>query len=155
MSNIPSVTGTTSPYQPSSQISLYLQAFQSLGSALKGGDLSSVQSALTAFQQNLQSYSPSAAKQPFGRNSQANAAYQNLAGALQSGNLSTAQRAFADLQTSLSSIHNGHRDHGSESTPAAASPATTTSTSSTGGANESSATDSDSDNDGGVLNVTA
>jgi hypothetical protein len=160
MSNISSVPGAIPPYQPTSQVSLYAQAFQSVGSALQAGDLSSAQSALTSFQQNLRSYSPSAAQQPFGRNSQANAAYQNLAGTLQSGDLSAAQRAFTDLQTSLSSAHNGRQDRGSESTQAATSPATTTpatSTLSTGGANANSTTDSDGDgdNDGSVLNVTA
>ena len=145
MSNISSVTGTTPPYQPS-QVSLYLQAFQSMGSSLQAGDLSSAQSTLAAFQQNLQSYSTSAAQQPFGGNSQANTAYQNLSSALQSGDLSGAQKSFADLQRSLSSVHKGHHHHGSKSTQATASPNTTTST---------TPTDSDGDNDGSVLNVTA
>src|SRR5580692_502899 len=105
MSNIGSVAGTTSPYQPTNSNTLALQAFQSVGSALQSGDLSSAQSALATFQQSLPGSSSSAVQPPFGRNHQANSAYQNLAGALQSGDLSSAQRAFANLQTALSAAH--------------------------------------------------
>ena len=113
MSSISSVSSTTNLYQPTNQngYGQFIQDFQAIGSALQSGDLSSAQSALATFQQNLQGNSQTTSSQPFGQNSQANSDYQNLVSALQSGNLSNAQQAFASLQTDLKAAHRGHGHH--------------------------------------------
>jgi hypothetical protein len=152
MSNISSLTGAANPYQATNPNSLLLQAFQPVGAALQSGDLSSAQSALATFQQDLKTGSTTPAQQPFGRNNLANAAYQTLSGALQSGNLSVAQRAFTSLQTALSSPHKVSQ--GSTTTPTTKSAGATAQSNPTNSATTSSTTDDDGDDDGG-LNVTA
>lgn len=143
MSSISSVSSATNPYLPPNQngYGQFGQDFNAIGSALQSGDLSTAQSALATFQQDLQGNSQTPASQPFGKNSQANTAYQSLVSALQSGNLSDAQKAFGSLQTDLKAAHKGHHHHHHASSVASS---TTPATSTTA----SSATDS-------LLNATA
>jgi hypothetical protein len=142
MSSISSLSSTASPYQTTSQNGpgQLIQDFNAIGSALQSGDLSSAQSALTTFQQNLQGDSQTSSTGPFGQNSQANTDYQNLTTALKSGDLSGAQKAFASLKQDVSGAgakaHRGHHHHRSggasetASTDLASSNSSTTSTSS-------------------------
>src|SRR5580658_7786586 len=117
MSTISSVSSTNNPYQTTGQNGLAQtgQDFNSIGSALQSGNVSAAQSALTAFQQDLQGNPQTSASQPFGNNSQANTDYQSLVSSLQSGNLPSAQKAFASLQTDLqatqASTKKGHGGH--------------------------------------------
>lgn len=143
MSSISSVSSTTNPYQPTAQNSMsqVLQDFNAVGSALQSGNVSTAQSALAAFQQDLQSNSQTSANQPFGKNTQANTNYQSLTTALQSGDLSAAQKAFASIQTDLKASHKGHHHHGSGATSATAS---------TSNPPANSAVNSEGDNDGGL-----
>ena len=143
MSSISSVSSSTIPYLTTNQSGFgqFGQDFRAIGSALQSGDLSTAQSALATFQQDLQGNSQTPANQPFGKNSQANTDYHSLVSALQSGNLSDAQKAFASLQTDLKAAHKGHHHHHhSSSVASSTTPATSTTT--------SSATDN-------LLNVTA
>ena len=146
MSSISSVSSTTDPYRIANQqgFGQIGQDFNAIGSALQSGDLSTAQTALTTFQQDLQGASKTDATQVFGKNNQANADYKSLTTALQSGDLSAAQKAFAGLQTDLKAVHKGghHHHHPSSSTSATAQ---------TSGA----ATDSAIGIDGNKLNVTA
>jgi hypothetical protein len=121
MSTISSVSSTTNPYPTTNQSGLgqIVQDFNSLGSALQSGNVSAAQSALSAFQQDLQSNPQLSSSQPFGDNNQADRNYQSLVSSLQSGNLSSAQKAFASLQTDLQATqttpkkgHGGHHHHG-------------------------------------------
>ena len=155
MSTISSVSSTTNPYQTANQNGLtqFIQDFNSLGSALQSGDVSTAQSALATFQQDLPGNSQTQTNQPFGKNSQANTDYQNLTAALQSGDLNGAQKAFASLQTDLKATHKGHHHHRASSSTTPTTPATTSTT--TTAPATSSTTDSDGDNDGSNLNVTA
>jgi DNA-binding FadR family transcriptional regulator len=124
MSTISSVSSTTNPYQTADQtadqngFAQIIKDFHSIGSALQSGNVTAAQTALSAFQQDLQGNSQTSASQPFAKNSQANTDYQSLVGALQSGNLSSAQQAFASLQTDLKAgqtssktAHRGHHHH--------------------------------------------
>jgi soluble cytochrome b562 len=123
MSAISSVTSTGNPYQATNQAGMgqIIQDFNSIGSALQSGNVSAAQTALTTFQQDLQSNPQLSSSQPFGNNSQANTDYQGLVSSLQNGNLSSAQKAFASLQTDLQASQTstktahrgGHRHHGS------------------------------------------
>jgi hypothetical protein len=118
MSSISGVSSATNPYQTG--VNQFVQDFQAIGSALQSGSLASAQSAVTTFQQYLQSSSSqSSSTQPFGKNSKANSDYQSLVGALQSGNLTSAQQAYSSLQTDLKSVK-GHHHHQSSSTTTAA-----------------------------------
>ena len=150
MSSVNSVSWANSPYQATNQSSFaqFIKDFKAIGSALQSGDVSSAQSALATFQQDLQGNSQASATQPFGKNSHANTDYQSLTSALQSGDLAAAQKAFASLQTDLKAAHktHHHHHHGSSTTPPT-TPANNTTT--------SSAVDNDGDNNGGLVNVTA
>ncbi len=159
VSSISPVNSTPSPYPTASPdgFGQLVTDFQAIGSALQSGNVSSAQSALTAFQQVLpgstQPNSQTAATQPFGKNSQANTDFQNLTSALQSGNLATAQQAFASLQNDLksaqsaNSVHKGHHHHHHGSSATAA---TSSSTTPATGSTASSAVDA-----AGSLNVFA
>src|ERR1017187_8646053 len=112
MSSISSVASATNPYQTTNRDSFgqSFKDFQAIGSALQSGNLSAAQSALAAFQQNLQSTSPSSAAStssgsstaatsgPFGSNTKANTDLQSLTSALQSAYTADAIHAFASLQ---------------------------------------------------------
>jgi hypothetical protein len=177
MSSISSVTSAYSPYQTTNQNSFaqIIQDFKSIGGALKSGNVSAAQTALSAFQQDLQSNSQTSSTQPFGNNTQANTDYQSLVSGLQSGNLSSAQKAFASLQTDLQtaqtstkSAHRGHHHHGgggvsaealingltNNSTTTSATSATSSATSTSGTAANATA-ENDAPSDGSLLNATA
>jgi hypothetical protein len=116
MSNISSLASSTNAYQATSQNApgQLAQNFQAIGSALQSGNLTSAQSALATFEQNLQASSQSSPNQPFGKNGEANTDFQAMAGALKSGNLSSAQQAYTSLQSDLKgaqSAHQGHHHH--------------------------------------------
>ena len=145
MSSISAISSNTDPYRIADQQNLGQigQDFKAIGSALQSGNLSTAQTALTTFQQDLQAASKTGATQIFGKNSQANTDYKSLAAALQSGDLSGAQKAFASLQTDLKPVHKGHHHHHSSSS--------TSATTQTNNATTSSAIGSD----GNKLNVTA
>jgi hypothetical protein len=134
MSAVASVSSPANPYQTQYQngFAQTLEDFNSIGSALQSGDLSSAQSALTAFQQDLQGNSQTSSNQPFGQNTKANTDYQSLTSALQAGDLSGAQSAFANLQKDLEGSGRTHRrhHHGSDDYGAADAAASTTGTSS-------------------------
>jgi hypothetical protein len=103
MSSISSVSSATDPFQATNQSAFvqFVNDFNAVGSALQSGNLSTAQSALAAFQNDLPGTPQSPSDKPFGNNSQANTDYQSLAGAVQSGDLSGAQKAFASLQNDL------------------------------------------------------
>jgi hypothetical protein len=103
MSAITGVGSAISPYPITNQggFDQIVEDFNSIGAALQSGNVSSAQTALVAFQQDLHTNPLTSASQSFGGNSVANADYQSLVGALQIGNLSNAQRAFASLQADL------------------------------------------------------
>jgi hypothetical protein len=131
MSTISSVSSATGLYQPANQgsFSQSVQDFQAIGSALQSGDLTSAQSALAAFQQDLPASSQTSSNQPFGANSKANSDYQSLVSALQSGNLSNAQQSFASLQTDLKATSKSHHHHHhSSSTTSSTTAASSTTT---------------------------
>jgi hypothetical protein len=149
MSNISSISGSTTPYQISNQADFtqFVQDFKGIGSALQAGDLSTAQSALATFQQDLQGNSQAPANQPFGKNNPANNDFQTLASALQAGDVKAAQKAFDSLQTDLKTARKGHHHHHSAGT----TPTTATPTSKT----TSSVVDSNGDSDASHLNLTA
>ena len=181
MSTISGVGSTTNPYPITNQggFDQIVDDFNSIGAALQSGDISSAQTALMAFQQELQNNPLTSANQSFGDNNQANTDYQSLVGALQRGNLSNAQMAFANLQSDLQSVqtptntgHGNHHHHsgGGASASALIHSLTTISTltSSTGTSTSTSmpttfanstvaslADGGDGDLEGGVLNATA
>ncbi|MGO8763999.1 MAG: hypothetical protein ACLQSR_02555 [Limisphaerales bacterium] len=142
MSSISSISSTTNLYQPANQNvgGQFVQDFQAIGSALQSGNLSTAQSALAAFQQDLQGNSQTTSSQPFGTNTKANSDYQNLVTSLQSGDLTNAKQDFTSLQTDLksasaaSSAHKGHHHHHSfsatDSTATASNPTATNPTAS-------------------------
>jgi hypothetical protein len=93
------------------------QDFNSLGSALQSGDLTSAQNAFAAWQKDLQSVPGSTSPQtaqtaqasgPFGNNSKANSDLQALGTALQSGDVAGAQKAFASLKQDLHGVRHAH-----------------------------------------------
>jgi hypothetical protein len=160
MSSISSVSSATNPYLTSNQsgIGQFFQDFKALGSALQSGNLSTAQSALSTFQQDLQASAPAAAQtssqsssQPFGKNTQANTDFQNLTSALQSGDLSGAQQAFASLQNDLKTAkgHHHHHHHGSSGASSGTSATASSSTPASSSSTSASSVDGDS------LNVSA
>jgi outer membrane protein assembly factor BamD (BamD/ComL family) len=163
MSSVSSIASATNTNQTTSQNNFFQirKDFNSIGSALQSGNLSDAQSALSAFQQDLQSSSQLSSTQPFGTNTQANTDYQNLTSALQSGNLSDAQKAYSSLQSDLQSsqTHKGHRHHHGSWGGSAASLInnldTNTSATSANITTASSGVDVDGDNGIGFLNVIA
>jgi hypothetical protein len=144
MSSISSITPATNPCLASNQnpFAQQINNFKAIGSALQSGNLSSAQSALTAFQQNQPNISQSANTQPFGKNTQANNDFQTLSSALQSGDLAGAQKAFSSIQTDLKSAQATHKGHGhhhhQESTSATATTSPTTPASGTTGSTPTS-----------------
>jgi hypothetical protein len=99
----------------------FKQSFQSLGSAIQSGDLSSAQSAFASLQQ-LQPQNPSnASNLASGPLSQD---WNNLSQALQSGDPKSAQAAFTQLQTDMQAHRKGHHHHkGGDVAAAASAPA--------------------------------
>jgi len=149
MSNISSVSSTAYSVQTPNQNAFvqFFHDFNAIGKALQSGSLSTSQSALSTFQQDL----PASTNQPFGDNSQANTDYLRLTSDVQTGNLSDAQKAFASLQNDLqgaglAKTHKAHHHDFSSTTPPT-TPADGTAT--------TSAVDGGGENDGSVLNSTA
>jgi hypothetical protein len=113
------------------------QDFQNLASAVQSGNFSTAQTALTAFQQDIQNNPQSplatALSDP---NSQVSKDFQALQTALQSNNASAAQTAFAAVKQDLKSIHHHHHRRasddgdGTQSTAATASTTTSSATNS-------------------------
>jgi hypothetical protein len=179
MSAISNVSSANNSYPITSQSGFdqIVTDFNSIGSALQSGDVSSALTALSSFQNALQNNPQTSPNQPFGTNGLANTDYQSLVGALQTGNISNAQKAFANLQTDLkaaqtstATTHKGHHHHGSGGVSAAslinslATNSTATSASITGassltisanGTVTDSAPVSGSANNASGLNVTA
>jgi hypothetical protein len=159
MSTISSVSSTTNSYPTANQTNLsqFMQDFDSLGNALQSGPVATAQNALATFQQDLPGNSPTSANQPFGKNSQANTDYQNLVSALKTGDLPTARQAFDSLKTDLKGTQKGHRHHHGSggATPATTATTAASPTASTNSSTPRSGVDSDGDNDGSNLNVTA
>jgi hypothetical protein len=88
--------------------------FQALTVAIQSGDLTSILRAFAAWQQDLQTNSPTTTQptpqiQPFGSNTQANKDFQRLSSALKSGDVSRAQTAFASLQKDVQSAGGAYR----------------------------------------------
>ncbi len=97
---ISSIGSTTNPYQNFSAngFSQLFNDFKGIASNIQSGDLTSAQSALTAFEQDLQSNNgQNPLSQLFGNNSTLSNDLQNLQTALQSNNSSSAQNAFQTL----------------------------------------------------------
>ena len=110
MSSISSISGVSSAMNPyltdltnvmQTNFGQTIKDLQTVGSALKSGNLADAKTAWTALQKDFPAGLQSAASQPFGKNSHANNDFQDLTSALQSGNLSGAQKAFASLETDL------------------------------------------------------
>ncbi len=172
MSSVPNINSAINSAQTANQngFAQIAKSFQSIGTALQSGDVTSAQTALTAFQKALQGASGASAQttstQPFGKDTKANTDYQSLTSALQSGNLSTAQKAYSSLQNDLTSAasaasatgaksaHRGHHHHRSsgatDTTDSTTATTDTSSTSPTASASTSSGVASD-----GTLDVLA
>jgi hypothetical protein len=95
--------------------------FQSLGKALRSGDLSSAQQAFAVLQKDLQAGQSSSATD--------NSALNAVGSALQSGNITAAQQAFAALK----GHHHGHHHGGGGGAAALEAAAPTTSSSASTG----------------------
>jgi hypothetical protein len=150
MSIISSVSSTASPDLVANQNApvQFVKDFNAIGTALQSGNLSSAQSALSRFQQDL----PSSIHPPFGGNGRANTDYLRMTSDLQSGDLLGAQRAFTNLQNDLqeagvAQTHKDNRQPGGSSAPLPAMRAN--------GAATISGADNEGGNDGSVLNATA
>ena len=87
------------------------QDFTDLSSALQSGDLSSAQSAFTAFQQDITNMQQTSGGQQSGQNNQLTTDMSSLGSALQSGDLSGAQKAFSTLQQDMQKVRRGHHHH--------------------------------------------
>ena|ERR1017187_2057810 len=115
--SVSGVSSATNPFSNylQSRYNQQIQDFQGLASAVQSGDLASAQTALTAFQKDIQ-------KNPQGPlataladpNSQISKDFQALQTALQSNDVAGAQNAFAALAQGLKSIHHHHRHHKSD-----------------------------------------
>jgi hypothetical protein len=116
MSSISSISGISSAVSPyltdlasvmQGNFGQTIKDFQAIGSALKSGNLTTAQTALTALQKDFPASLQSVSAQPFGPNSPANADLQNLTSALKTGDLTGAQKAFTSLETHLKAVANG------------------------------------------------
>lgn len=142
MSAISSISSATNSFQ-SPSLNGFDQAIKdlkSIGTALQSGDLSSAQSALTAFQQAQPASTQAPGSQPFGQNSQANTDYKSLTTALSSGDISAAQKAFASLKTDLKSTQSAHKGRHHHHAASATETPTTATASTTGTTANSSTT---------------
>src|SRR3954470_7789843 len=86
------------------------QDLASLASALGSGDVASAQTALSAFQQDLQNL-PSQAQDPATQSALASD-LKLLQSDLNSNNVSDARNVFNNLLQDLQSVQHGHRHHG-------------------------------------------
>jgi len=116
---ISSINSTTNAYQISAQntFNQSFNDFKSIGSAVQSGNLTSAQSALTAFQNDLQSNSgQNPLSQLFSNNSKLSNDLTTLQTALKSNDTSGAQSAFKTLASDMQSAMktqapHGHRHH--------------------------------------------
>ena len=115
--SISSVNSATNSYWNYLQggFSQPIQDFQGLASAVQSGNLSSAQTALNAFQQDIQNNSKgplaAALSDP---NSQISKDFQALQKAVQSNDVSGAQSALAALKQDFKSIHHHHHHHNAD-----------------------------------------
>jgi type VI protein secretion system component VasK len=143
--NVSSVGSTASAYQASSTNSFgqLLNDFKGIGSDIQSGDLTSAQSALTTFENDLQSNNgQNPLSKLFSSNSTLGTDLTTLQTALQSNDPTAAQNAFKtltqDMQSSVKTQgahhHHHHRAQSSSSATASSSTATdsTAGSSSTG-----------------------
>jgi len=140
MTAISSATAASTLYAStqSTTESQLLQKLKALGTAIKSGDTSSAQSALSTLQQAVAGTSQApASTQPFGTNAAANTDYTNLVSDIGSGNLAAAQSDLSKLHAALK----GHHGHGGHHAHGAPPPTTTSAT-------------TDSDGSGQNVNVT-
>jgi hypothetical protein len=85
------------------------QDFQSLAGAIQSGNLSTAQTALTAFQQDIQNNPQGPLATALSdSNSQISKDLQSLQTALQSNDVSGAQTAFAAVKQDLKALHHHH-----------------------------------------------
>jgi hypothetical protein len=139
--NVSGVSSATNPFSNylQSKYNQQIQDFQGLASAVQSGDLSTAQTALTAFQKDIQNNPQgplaTALSDP---NSQISKDFQALQTALQSNDATSAQSAFATFAQDLQALHH-HRHHhdkaDSDSTQSTANTSGTNSTSSLVGVN--------------------
>jgi type VI protein secretion system component VasK len=117
---VSSIGSTTNAYQVTSANSFnqLFNDFKSIGSDIQSGDLTSAQSALAAFQNDLQNNTgQNPLSQLFSNNSTLNNDLQNLQTALQSNDPTSAQTAFKtliqDMQGAMqtSGAHRHHHHH--------------------------------------------
>jgi hypothetical protein len=113
------------------------QDFQGLSSAIQSGDLSTAQTALAAFQKDIQNNPQGPLATALSdSNSQISKDFQALQTALQSNDVSAAQTAFAAVKQDLKALHHHHHHHKAASDGDSTSSATdTTSTASTSATN--------------------
>jgi hypothetical protein len=108
--SITNVAVNASSAQPAWQANAeqFKQSFQSLGSALQSGDLSSAQQAFASLQQLQPSNSSSTSNLDNGPLSND---WNTLSQALQSGDTKAAQAAFTQLQSDIQTHRKGHHHH--------------------------------------------
>jgi hypothetical protein len=111
-------SATSSPWDKiQNSASQQVQDFQGLASAVQSGNLAGAQSALTAFQNDIQANPTGPLATAIANpNSPIGQAYQSLKAAVQSNNVPAAQSAFASLTQDLKSMHHHHHHHKTEST---------------------------------------
>ncbi len=132
--SVTGVTSATDPYsvQTNSSYKARKSDFSTMAQAINSGDLSTAQTALTSFLNNVQS--PQSSNSIFSSNTQVGKDIQSLQSALQSGDTKGAQSALQTLQADLSKVMGGkhHHHHSQESEANNATTATgTTGSSST------------------------
>jgi hypothetical protein len=133
-----SISGVSPTSSHQAGVNPLVQDFNAIGSALKSGNISNAQSALSTFQKVLQNTSQTSANQPFGKNTQANMDFQSLTSDLQSGDLSGAQKAFNSLQKDLTptpSTQSSQSAHQSQHQVISAANSTTSAATTIGGLN--------------------
>ena len=118
---ISGVSATTNPYQTTAQdgFSQVFQDFQATSSAVQSGNMTTAETALTSFVQDLQNGPQNnPLSQLFNNNSTLSNDLQNLQTALQSNNPSSAQNAFQSLIQDMQSAmktqgirHHHHHHH--------------------------------------------
>jgi hypothetical protein len=129
-----SVTGVISaadPYflQTNSSFKARKSDFSTMAQAIKTGDLSTAQTALASFLNNVKD--PQSSNSIFSSNTQVGKDLQSLQSALQSGDTKGAQSALQTLQADLSKVaggkHHHHHSHESQATNTTAATGTNSS----------------------------
>ena len=140
---VSSVSSTTNQYQNTVQdgFTQAFQDFKGIGTALQSGNLTSAQSALTTFQQDLQNSSQTSQKNPlsqlFSNNNTLNNDLTALQTALKSNDAAGAQTAFKtltqDMQSSMKTQKGHHHHHVKKANDGDAAQSSSSITSSTTG----------------------